>query len=117
MEDRRKDFGRRGESFAAAYFLQKGFHIVARNWSCRFGEIDLIVEREGVIHFVEVKTRHSLNYGYPEEAITKKKLDHLAKAIEWFLRTGECSRYQVDALAVVKKQDGSLDVEWIQNIL
>ncbi|MDO8583803.1 MAG: YraN family protein [bacterium] len=117
MIDQRKDVGRRGESFAAAFFLAKGFRVVDRNWNCRLGEIDLVVEKDGMTHFVEVKTRLTMDYGYPEEAITKTKLRHLAKAIELYLRIRPSVNYQADALAIYRKPEGEPEVEWIQNII
>lgn len=117
MTDQRKDFGRRGETFAAAFFRAKGFRVVDQNWNCRLGEIDLIAEKDGMVHFIEVKTRQTLDYGYPEEAITKTKLRHLAKAIELYLRVRPCVHYQADALAIYRKPEGEPEVEWIQNIL
>lgn len=100
--DPRRQFGNRGEDLAAAFFIQKGFRVVARNWNCRLGEIDLVVEREGMVHFVEVKTRRTLAFGYPEEAITPTKLRHLARAIEVYIAAAGYSitRYQADALAI-----------------
>jgi len=100
--DPRRRFGNRGEDYAADFFILQGFKIVVRNWSCRLGEIDLIAERDGVVHFVEVKTRRTATYGYPEEAITPTKLRHLNRAIEEYLRASprQPREYQADALAI-----------------
>lgn len=98
----RRQFGNTGEDLAVSYFLDRGFQVITRNWLCRWGEIDLIIERGGVTHFVEVKIRRSVTYGYPEESITRFKLRKLARAIETYLRDTPYppSRYQVDALAI-----------------
>ena len=58
-----KDIGCAGEELAALLLLQRGYRILARNFACRWGEIDIIAEKEGVLHFVEVKTRLSDTYG------------------------------------------------------
>ena len=58
-----KDIGRAGEELASMLLLQRGYHILARNFACRLGEIDIIAEKEGVLHFVEVKTRLTDTYG------------------------------------------------------
>ncbi len=117
MADERNKTGRRGEDFAAAFLVQKGFRVVARNWRCRFGEIDLIVERGGEIRFVEVKCRRSTTFGYPEESITKTKRQHLRSAIECWLHAHPVSIYQADAIALLEKVDGRFDVSWIEGIL
>lgn len=98
-----KLFGANGEELAESYFIERGFSVVGRNWSCPSGEIDLIVEKEGVTHFVEVKARHTLEFGYPEESITPKKLSHLRRAIETYLNEfpNPPDRYQADALAIL----------------
>lgn len=117
--DQRREFGNRGEDLAAVFFVQRGFRIVARNWSCRLGEIDLIAERDGKIHFVEVKTRKSLAYGHPEESITRTKLSHLAKAIESYLRSlpEQVEDYQADALAILAPPGQKPEFHYVENIL
>ena len=66
--------GKRGEEAACRYLQRSGYEIVARNWRCVFGEVDIIaVDGDGTIVFVEVKTRRSSNAGFPEEAVTKEK--------------------------------------------
>lgn len=117
--DPRRRFGNRGEDLAAVFFIQKGFRIVERNWLCRLGEIDLILEKEGVVHFVEVKTRKNLTFGYPEAAITGKKLRHLARAIEVYIsRSGfRLTKYQADALAIVLGEGIEPQFHYIEHIL
>lgn len=101
-KDARRRFGDRGEELAAAYFSARGFRQVARNWRCRAGEIDLIMERDGCLHFIEIKTRRTTAFGYPEEAITRRKLEHLGRAIETYLLAASTRprAYQADALAI-----------------
>ncbi|MGZ4693492.1 MAG: YraN family protein [Acidimicrobiales bacterium] len=81
MTARRLALGAAGEAQAAAWYEANGYEIVARNWRCRDGEIDLIVRRQRTIVFCEVKTRTSTAFGTPAEAITRakrEKLRHLA---------------------------------------
>lgn len=114
----RSQFGRRGEGLAGIFFMKQGFRVIARNWYCRFGEIDLIIEKEGKVHFVEVKTRRSTVFGYPEESITKTKLRHLARAVECWLEHQRPipKHYQVDAVLIlwvsVEPQ-----IRWVEGIL
>ena len=73
MTARRQALGARGEAMAAQWYEANGYEIVARNWRCREGELDLIVRRGRTIVFCEVKTRSSDAYGIPAEAVTRTK--------------------------------------------
>ena len=66
----RKNVGDSGEDFAARILEESGYQIIERNYSTRYGEIDIIAFRDGVLHFIEVKTRTGMEYGFPSEAIT-----------------------------------------------
>ncbi len=81
----RKTLGRWGEARAAEYLVERGYAVLARNVRTPHGEIDLIARRGEEIVFVEVKTRATLRYGYPEEAITATKRAHLLAAAEDYL--------------------------------
>ncbi len=119
MADLRRQFGNSGEAMAVTYFLDQGFCLVMRNWLCRLGEIDLIVERDGVVHFVEVKTRRSMTYGYPEESITPTKRRKLARTIEMYLRglPSPPLKYQVDALAITILPGSKPEFHYVEYIL
>ena len=76
--------GRRGEKLAADHLIASGFEIVDRNWRCSQGEIDIIATKNSELVFVEVKTRSSLAFGHPLEAITVAKLARLRRlAAAW----------------------------------
>ena len=119
MEDQRKILGAHGEQLAVAFCLERGFTIVARNWRCRLGEIDLIAKKDDVIHFIEVKTRRRLSYGRPEEAIDGLKLSHLERTIEAYMAAAkETYRgYQADALAITVRPDGTAQYYFVERIL
>jgi putative endonuclease len=116
--DPRRRFGNRGEDLAAVFLMARGFRILARNWSCRLGEIDVIAEKDGVTHFVEVKTRRSQAYGNPEEAITRNKIQHLARAIQVYLQTSRTPPrdYQMDALAILAVPGEAPEYHFIENV-
>jgi len=65
---KKKRVGKIGEDFAVKYFKKNGYRVVERNFSTRFGEIDLIVGKNGVLVFVEVKTR--LGFGRPARGLS-----------------------------------------------
>jgi putative endonuclease len=81
----RKQIGKQGEDIAVRYLEQQGYRILNRNYHSRYGEIDVICERQRVIIFVEVKTRRSESYGTAEEAVTRVKQQRLRKTALQFL--------------------------------
>ncbi|MEY9953856.1 YraN family protein [Leifsonia sp. EB34] len=95
--------GRRGEAVAADWLEARGYAIVARNWRCASGELDLIARRGHVTAFVEVKTRSSVAFGHPLEAITAEKAARLRRlAAEWCRANGPVrGETRIDAIAVL----------------
>jgi len=77
--------GALGEDFVAKYLVGKNYEILDRNWRIREGEIDLVAMSEhGIVVFIEVKTRTSIAFGHPLEAITRDKAYRLQKlALAW----------------------------------
>lgn len=94
--------GARGEEIAVTWLQQAGYTILARNWRCPYGELDVVAERDGVIVGVEVKTRTSAIMGEPEEAVTAAKQRKLALTIQSYLMEigDEQHPYQLDVIAV-----------------
>ena len=70
---RNKERGKRGEDAAVRFLYKRGYEIVERNWSCAVGEADIIARDGRAIVFVEVKTRSSLERGFPSEAVDQDK--------------------------------------------
>lgn len=75
-----KDTGFLGENMTAAYLTQNGFEILHRNWRFKHLEIDIIASKQGILHIIEVKTRSDIQFGYPEQAISSKKMQFLKNA-------------------------------------
>ena len=73
MSDTRVRLGRQGEELALAELGRCSYEIVARNWRCRVGEVDVVARRDGVYHFFEVRTRRGIDFGTPEESLTPAK--------------------------------------------
>lgn len=81
MTQARRALGMRGEDAVAAWYEAQGYEVLARNWRCRAGELDLVVRRGRTFVFCEVKTRSSDAFGAPVEAVTRQKqvkVRHLA---------------------------------------
>jgi putative endonuclease len=82
MTQARRVLGARGEDAVVAWYQDRGYRIVDRNWRCRDGELDVVARRDDVVVFCEVKTRSSSAFGAPVEAVTWRKqqrLRHLAR--------------------------------------
>jgi putative endonuclease len=76
--------GASGEELAAAWYEARGFEVVARNWRCRDGELDLVVRDGRLFVFCEVKARTSDAFGAPVEAVTRDKQQRLRRlAARW----------------------------------
>ncbi|MBN2212949.1 MAG: YraN family protein [Bacteroidales bacterium] len=77
--------GREGEELAVKLLQEKGYRILETNWRFRHKEIDIIATRDNEIVFVEVKTRKNADYGYPEEAVNKRKQRYITDAAEAYI--------------------------------
>ena len=99
--------GARGEDLAAAELQRQGMTILARNWRCPTGEIDIVAtelsDGRQTLVFCEVKCRTGLGFGAPLEAITYAKVRKLRQlAAEWLAATGSAvDRIRIDAIGVV----------------
>jgi putative endonuclease len=113
MANRRQKIGKWGEDLAAAYLDEKGYLILDRNVYTSYGEIDIITlqeyENEKYLVFVEVKTRTTLEFGNPEDAVTRQKQEHLLAAIETYLQDNPDLEYpwRVDVIAIQKLSAGN----------
>jgi putative endonuclease len=98
-----------GESLAAAWYEAQGYQVLARNWRCRQGEIDLIVRNGHLVAFCEVKTRTSGAFGLPAEAVTREKRSRIRHvAARWLQDTA--TRPGVIRFDVVSVMDGRVEV-------
>jgi len=95
--------GKVGEMIASKYLTEKGYNIVCKNWTCRWGEIDLIAEKENILIFVEVKYRTKLSNGHPSESINYYKKKSLQRSINIFLSKNCITKpWRVDVLCISK---------------
>lgn len=106
----RKKLGAWGEQMAAHHLEAKGYEIVARNWRCRRGEIDLIAQAGALIVFVEVKTRRGRALGLPEEGLTPYKSRRLIELAQRYLieQKLEDVEWRLDLVAVELDSSGKL---------
>lgn len=81
----KKEIGDRGEFYCVQYLLKNGYEILHRNYRKSFGEIDIIARRDGVVSFVEVKTRHHHPMTQPWEAVGYRKQQHIIQTAQAYL--------------------------------
>lgn len=109
----RQALGAYGERCAAQHLIDEGLRVVARNWRCDQGEVDIIAWDRDVIVFCEVKTRRTTTYGTPAEAIVAAKARRLRRlAARWLQTTGAHPReVRFDVVAVLPQPRGAAHVE------
>ncbi len=105
----KKILGAAGEGLAERFFLQRGCTILEKNFIFRHGEIDLIVQDNGELVFVEVKTRRGRTFGTPEESVTPLKQHLLRRTAEGYiwLHHLEHTPCRFDVLAVTAEGGGA----------
>jgi putative endonuclease len=109
--------GTNGENVAANFLLQKGYNIIERNWRYKHWEIDLIVSKENKLHFIEVKTRTSKQFGNPEESIGTKKMTALKNGIEqYLLQHTKWLLIQIDVVAIIMNNEKVEEIFFIEDV-
>jgi len=119
MSARTQAVGRWGEQTAAEYLQALGYTILARNLHTPHGEIDIVAGKDDLILFVEVKTRSSHSFAYPEDSVTRRKQAHMLSAAETYLEqhpeSGET--WQFDVIAVEGQPGGEAHIEHFENVI
>ena len=111
-----KRTGDRGEAQVAKYLRKKGYTLLASQWRCRFGELDLVAKsKRGVICFVEVKLRSEGAIGLPREFVDGKKKERLRRAALAYLSQHELDApARFDVAEVYQQQDQALRIEYLE---
>ena len=116
--------GQWGENIAAEYLKNNGYTVLTRNFHTPEGEIDIVALNLNAnvpyLVFAEVKTRTSPKYGYPEEAVSRKKWNHLQAAIQYYLESHLDSNVEwcVDVIAIMGHPDrGDPHIQHFQNVV
>ena len=117
MSKSRINLGNRGEELAATFLKQKGFQIISRNYRQKTGEVDIIAKDGNTLVFIEVKTRSSLLFGQPFEAVTERKQTQLNRiALDYMTRnkiTNQAARFDVVSILIEKNKKP--EIEHLQN--
>lgn len=119
-----KDHNQKGdfaETIASKYLQAQGLKLLKKNFSCKFGEIDLIMEDHDTLVFIEVRYRKQTNYGHPLDTINYQKQKKIIKAAHYYLmqQTGynqwPC---RIDAVAIHSQTcSGQDQVQWVKNAI
>lgn len=112
----RQALGRYGEDLAAARLSDAGMAVLARNWRCHTGEIDIVARDGDVLVVCEVKTRRGIGFGAPLEAVTPAKANRLARLALEFRRAhglAPCP-LRVDLVGVLVSHDGGVSIEHVR---
>lgn len=112
-----KAAGDRGEAQVARYLRKKGYTLLASQWRCRFGELDLVAcDRKGTVCFVEVKLRGEGSIALPREFVDRRKQERLRTAAAVYLSTHELDApARFDVAEVYTEKNGELRVEYLEN--
>lgn len=111
------EVGSGGEQLAAQWLVKKGYTILKRNFRHGRYEVDIIAGRKDVLHFIEVKCRHNNTYGYPEESVSRKKLEHVLQGgAGWLLKWPGHRRVQYDVLAIRLNPAASPDYDLFEDV-
>ena len=118
MTDARQALGRKGETAARLHLERCGVRILAANYACAAGEIDLIGKEGDAILFVEVKTRTSEAFGPPHLAVHQRKQRQIVRVAQWFLaeRRLHETACRFDVLAVTFLNDEVTPrIQWVRD--
>lgn len=115
MSDK-QDKGRWGEELAAAFLLERGYEILARNWRYSRAEVDIIAARNGVLIFVEVKVRKNADFGTPASFVGAKKQLLLADAASAFCEENDHDgEIRFDVIGITGEPGRGYDLEHLED--
>ncbi len=112
----RKKKGSLAEKIAADYLKSQGFKIKDRNFYTKWGEIDIIAEKNGQLHFIEVRSGSNKDFN-PALSVTKKKISHLVKAIHIYLKKSAWYGHYRAHLISVRYFNEKPKIEFIEDFI
>lgn len=111
------DTGLLGEQMAKEYLLKKGFTILHQNWRYSHWEVDVIASLDNTLHFIEVKTRRSQKFGYPENDVSKRKIENLINASdEYLFLNPQWKLIQFDVLSITMLKNQPVEFFFIEDV-
>jgi putative endonuclease len=111
------DVGKRGELLAEKYLSERGYQILERNWRHSHYELDLVAVKEETLHFIEVKTRRTAIFGFPEEAVDEIKISCLVEAGDEFLyQHPHWTKVQFDVISISIHPHNEIEYYLIEDV-
>jgi putative endonuclease len=110
--------GMDGEQLAADFLTSAGMEILARNWRCSEGEIDIVAAEGRTLVICEVKTRAGVGFGMPLEAVTRQKARRLRRLAARWLAQGRFTygEIRIDAVGVLRTAAGAFEIDHVRGI-
>jgi putative endonuclease len=109
--------GKTGENAAVLFLEDKGFQILDRNWRHHHLELDIIAVKGQILHIIEVKTRHSIEFGWPEQSINKKKMQFLKNAAEAYQFQHKQWKYlQFNVVSITMESNNIKEILLIEDV-
>ena len=121
-QQQRSAVGRYGEHVAVRHLIESGMQVLARNWRCDLGEIDVVARDGTTVVVCEVKTRRGLDFGTPLEAVTARKMVRLRRlAARWVAESAAESgvhppEVRIDVVSVLLRRHGAALVEHLRGV-
>jgi putative endonuclease len=114
----RSDLGAYGEALAARHLTDQGMVLLDRNWRCDLGEVDLVLRDGAVLVVCEVKTRSSLAYGSPLEAVTEQKAARLRRLAARWLAEHDVrpQEVRIDLVGILAPRQGHATVDHVRGV-
>lgn len=109
----KRDVGATAETKASSFLQKKGYKIVVKNFSTRFGEIDIIGKKDGVMYLIEVKYKKSARFGFPVEAVGKRKLERIKKTGQFYIKQNDLSNlpFKIIVISILNDRIKLIKVE------
>ena len=119
MPSSRTKLGTAGEGIARRHLEELGYELREANYRCRWGEVDLVMEYEGAVVFVEVRTKRSTAFGTPEESVTATKRRRLTATAYTYLQEHDLDvPFQIDLVAIAVNARGEVArVAHLENVV
>ena len=116
MTTHRIRLGKWGEGVASRFLQEKGYVLLATNYRCRWGEVDIVAQEGEELVFVEVRTRRGVEFGTPEESVTAAKARKLVATAQEFLQEHDQvnASWRIDLIAI--RLDGDRHVQDITHL-
>jgi len=109
--------GKKGEQLAAQYLTKNHYNIIEMNWRVTIGEADIIAKKKNRVVLVEVKTRRSRHFGYPEESVTAKKRAKLRMLAEIYQKLHNINHFpRIDVISIEYENNAQYQLTHFKDI-